>query len=254
MDINKKMMMRSAIGILIVLIAVSVSISCRQGNNDEDKSTVKPRTVKKYRDDGTLLSITQVNVDNFAHGIKVNYYDDGKTVHSKVTYSNGRKDGPAIWYYMNGQIFEHTGFENNLRAGLTKKYYKSGALMAEYYYDQDQIQPGLKEYTEQGALITGYPDVRIREINKLASANKLILEISTSNNDRNVRYYKLVKANDRQMEKSYLDSENGICQMEFYIYPGNVLNKTIEFYVEVPTSLGNKYIIKKNYNIDAMNL
>ena len=60
--------------------------------------------------------------------------------------------------------------------------------------------------------------------------------------------------NDMQNARSYIDSKKGVCRMEFFIYPGNVLNKKIEFYAEVPTELGNYRISKESYTLNAMNL
>jgi len=246
--------MRCKSFLLFALVTAFAFTACDSGNKESDKTEKKSNYIRKYRDDGTLLSVTSVNKEKYAHGVKVNYYEDGKAVHSKVTYNNGRKDGPAIWYYKNGQVFEHTGFKENMRHGVTRKYYKSGKLMAEYTYDYDQVMPGLKEYTEEGDPITDYPDIRVREIDKLKSDNKLVLEISTSDNTRNTRFYQLVKINEMQSGRSYLDSKNGICQLEFYVHPGNVLIKTVEFYAEIPTSLGNFYIVKKQHDINVMNL
>ena len=242
------------IRILLSFILIASVISSCSNKGDSESAEKRPQYIKKYRDDGTLSSVATVNEEKYAHGVKVNYYSDGKTVHSKVTYDNGRKTGPAIWYYKNGQIFEHTGFNNNIKQGLTKKYYKSGKLMAEFNYDKDMITPGLKEYTEAGALITDYPKVKVREIDQLASENKIILEISTAYNGKNTKYYQLEKLNDMQNARSYIDSKKGVCRMEFFIYPGNVLNKKIEFYAEVPTDLGNYRISKESYVLNAMNL
>ena len=243
-----KIFLPGLLGILTVLI-----VSCGSGNNNPS-GVDKPKYIKKYRDDGTLRSVTTVNEENYAHGLKVNYYDDGKTVHSKITFDNGRKHGPAIWYYKNGQVFEHTGFQNNLREGLTKKYYKSGKLMAEYSYEKDLVMPGLKEYTEDGTLITDYPGINIRQIDKLKTENMIILEISSDDKRRNVKYYQLVKLNELQYGRSYIDSNRGVARLEYYVHGGNVLNKTIEFYAEIPTELGNYLVIKKTYPINVMNL
>ncbi|MBN2697551.1 MAG: hypothetical protein JXR52_01890 [Bacteroidales bacterium] len=246
--------MKYRILILSALMAGFLFGGCNQGPEKKDEKEAKSKYIRKYRDDGTLLSITSVNQDSYAHGLKVNYYEDGKNVHSKVTYNNGRKEGPAIWYYKNGQVFEHTGFKENMREGLTRKYYKSGVLMAEYTYEADQIMPGLKEYTEQGELITDYPEIRIREINRLRQENKIILEISASNKSSRTKYFQLVKINERQSERSYLDAKDGVCRMEFYVHPGNVLNRTVEFFAEIPTDLGNSLVVSKSYNINVMNL
>jgi len=140
---------------LILVILASGSISCTTGGNDtatadgDDQSKI----VKRRRDDGTLTSVNPVDEDDYVHGVKVNFYEDGKTVHSKVSYDHGRKHGPAIWYYKNGQVYEHTNFHYGRKQGLTKRYYDSGELMEEFSYQQGDELPGKIKYNKAGQLI-----------------------------------------------------------------------------------------------------
>lgn len=121
--------------------------------NTQDDDT--PKMVKKRRDDGTLSSVNPVDEDGYVHGVKVNYYEDGKTIHSKVSYDHGRKHGPALWYYKNGQVHEHTNFHYGKKKGLTKKYYQTGELMEELTYELGEVVPGSqKKYNRDGSLKT----------------------------------------------------------------------------------------------------
>jgi len=114
----------------------------------------KPSVVKKRREDGTLSSINPVDEDGYVHGVKVVFYDDGRTVHSKVTYEHGRKHGPAIWFFKSGKIYEHTNYYYNRKNGITKRYYETGQLMEEVTYDAGEKLPGKKKYNKEGELIT----------------------------------------------------------------------------------------------------
>lgn len=131
-------------------------LSCGSGSNGADNSQKKDQSelVKKRREDGTLSSVNPVDEDGYVHGVKVNYYEDGKTVHSKVSYEHGRKHGPAIWYFKNGQIYEHTTFNYGRKQGLTKRYYDSGVLMEEITYEMGEEVPGTKKYNKRGELIS----------------------------------------------------------------------------------------------------
>lgn len=134
---------------------LSALLSCRSGPEPgaQEKGTDETKTVQRFRDDGTLSSVNPVNDQGFVHGVKVNYYEDGRTVHSRVTYEHGRKHGPAIWYYKTGQIYEHTGFHYGKKAGLTKRYYPSGELMEEVTYEAGEELPGKKRFNRDGSLI-----------------------------------------------------------------------------------------------------
>jgi antitoxin component YwqK of YwqJK toxin-antitoxin module len=130
--------------------------SCRSGkeSGNEGPAGDEPEMVKRYRDDGTLSSVNPVDEDGYVDGVKVNYYEDGKSVHSKVTYEHGRKQGPAIWYYKTGEVYEHTGFKYGKKDGLTRRYYQSGELMEEMTFKDGEELPGKKRYRRDGTLIT----------------------------------------------------------------------------------------------------
>ena len=113
----------------------------------------QPKIVKKRREDGTLSSINPVDENGYVHGVKVNLYEDGLTVHSKITYEHGRKHGPAIWFFKNGKIYEHTNYYQNRKNGLTQRYYETGELYEEINYDSGEELPGKKKYTKEGKLI-----------------------------------------------------------------------------------------------------
>ncbi len=137
---------------MIILLTAGLS-GCGTGNKENQKPGKEDSSiVTKRRDDGTLSSVTPVDEEGYVHGVKTNYYEDGKTVHSKVTYNHGRKHGPALWYYKNGQVHEHTSFHFGRKQGLTKKYYDKGELMEELTYEQGEVQPGTKKYKRNGEL------------------------------------------------------------------------------------------------------
>jgi antitoxin component YwqK of YwqJK toxin-antitoxin module len=134
----------------LLMLVVGIS-SCGSDNKKEQKGQEETESlVRKYNDDGTLSSVNPVDEEGYVHGVKTNFYEDGKTIHSKVTYDHGRKHGPALWYYKNGQIHEHTSFYFGRKQGLTKKYYPTGELMEELSYEKGEVQPGGKKYKKSG--------------------------------------------------------------------------------------------------------
>jgi antitoxin component YwqK of YwqJK toxin-antitoxin module len=151
--------MRSLFYLLMISLIFALPGGCGNGKKKAETHVDKeqPELVRKYNDDGILLSISQVDEKGYVHGIKVNYYEDGKTIHSKVTYMHGRKEGPAIWYYKSGQIYEHTNFHYGRRQGVTRRYYEDGTLMEEVTYKQGEELPGKKVYNRDGELISVHP-------------------------------------------------------------------------------------------------
>lgn len=146
--------MRNGISYLLVMVFMMGAWACNSDSGDaSQEEEEKPRVVKKHREDGTLSSISPVDEEGMVHGVRVNLYEDGLTVHSKVTYEHGRKHGPAIWFFKNGKIYEHTMYYMNRKNGLTKRYYETGELYEEISYDAGKELPGKKKYTKEGKLI-----------------------------------------------------------------------------------------------------
>ncbi len=143
--------MKKTIRFFALLLLITGISSCTTDQKKGEKSQEEtPSLVRKYNDDGTASSITPVDEEGFIDGVKINYYEDGKTIHSKITYDHGRKHGPALWYYKNGQVYEHTSYYFGRKQGLTKKYYPTGELLEELTYEQGEVQPGGKKYNKQG--------------------------------------------------------------------------------------------------------
>jgi len=149
-----KSAMNNSISYLLAL-TILMGLGACHTNTESSSQEVEdqPKMVKKYREDGTLSSLSPVDEEGMVHGVRVNLYEDGVTVHSKVTYEHGRKHGPAMWFFKNGRIYEHTTYYQNRRHGPTKRYYETGELYEETEYDSGEELPGKKRYTKEGKLI-----------------------------------------------------------------------------------------------------
>jgi len=148
-------MKRTLKSLLILSLSVLI-VSCNQGKEASEQAADEntPKVVKKRRDDGTLSSINPVDENGYVHGVKVNFYEDGVTVHSKISYEHGRKHGPAIWFFKSGKIYEHTEFYQNRRNGVSRRYYETGELYEELTYEAGEELPGKKRYNKNGELIS----------------------------------------------------------------------------------------------------
>lgn len=235
-----------------LFLVLALSISCTHTTQKEedvaDADGIK--TVIKRRDDGTISSINQVVDGKLVHGVRTTYYGDGKTIYSKHTFNYGKKQGPANWYYTNGQIFKQTNFEDGERDGLTRVYYKNGTLSARFESERGIVLPGLKEYDIDGQLLTSYPGVEFREIDHLSSNNRVDLEVYCTKKRSGVKFY-LLKEEAGETSRVYLITKNDRALMQFYVKPGEALNKKIEILAEIPTELGNVLVRKYTYQLSV---
>jgi len=239
---------------LMLFLILLLNFSCTHSpdSNEGIPDVDKPETLVKRRDDGTVSSVNQVDENNRVNGIRVTYYGDGITIYSKQTFSHGRKEGPAIWYYMNGQVYKQSHFEEGKRQGLTRVYYKNGILSAEYKSDKGNVLPGLKEYNKDGTLITDYPDIKFREIEYLSTNNRVDLEISCSKKRSGVKFYMLNEKNG-ETSRVYLITENDSTVRRYYVQPGQTLHKKVNILAVIPTALGNLLAREYTYQLKISN-
>jgi hypothetical protein len=233
--------------VLFLCLLLSVSCSNSPDNKEETSREDKPEIVVRKRADGTISSVNQVDENNRVHGIRATYYGDGSTLYSKHTFSHGRKQGPAIWYYMNGQVYKESHFEQGKRQGLTRIYYKNGQLSGEYDSHEGNVLPGLKEYLEDGTLITSYPEIEFRENNLLDSKNRVDLQVFCTKKRSGVKFYVLNQAHG-ETSRVYLITENDSALLQYYVQPGKTLDKKVEILAEIPTELGN--VLAREYSYD----
>ena len=148
--------MKKHFTLLLIFCLSTLMISCNHGKEDatQPDEADSPQVVKKKREDGTLSSLNPLDEEGYIHGVRVNFYEDGLTVHSKVTYEHGRKQGPAIWFFKSGKIYEYTNYYQNRKNGVTKRYYETGELYQEITYDAGEELPGKKTYDKAGNLIS----------------------------------------------------------------------------------------------------
>jgi len=148
--------MRTILSLILILTVPVLIPACHHGKDtgQEQQEENSPRVVRKMNEHGILSSLNPVDEQGYVHGVKVNYYEDGVTVHSRVTYVHGRKHGPAIWYFKSGKIYEETNYYQNRKNGITRRYYETGELYEETTYDTGEELPGKKRYNKDGTLIT----------------------------------------------------------------------------------------------------
>jgi hypothetical protein len=254
MNLNKEAGIHHIQALLLLISIAFLAYHCSSGSGEmsQSASDANPHTVERKRIDGTRSSVNQVDEMGMVHGIRLTYYPDGKTVHTKLTFNHGIKHGPAIRYYHHGQVFEHTGYKDGKKHGLTRKYHKNGMLMAEFKYENGIVKPGLKEYDTDGTLVTSYPEIRFIESDQLTARNRLDVEMSCSVKGVGVKYY-LIERDKGKNNRTYLISENGKATLQFYIRPGESLNKTVEIEAEIPTDLGNILVQTLTYHLSMTN-
>jgi hypothetical protein len=206
----------------------------------------------RYRNDGTLLS-TVTYMDSIRHGIARNYYRDG-SVKLEMNYANGVKHGDAITYYESGDIYQVTQFVNGKREGIQKRYYPGNKLMAEIPFSNNKQVPGLKEYSEDGRLLTKDDRIVFRLVDKTAIENMFELHITMSDNSPHTRFYREIRYEDSDLNLTIdLLTEKGKTMLEFYVGRGQSYEERVFIIGKRQTRLGNIEIFEAQYNVAVKN-
>ena len=204
--------------------------------------------LRKYRDDGSLLSYTTY-VNRIKNGPAKKYYENGK-IQFEINYKDGKKNGIVKWYYENGKLYRESVYVNGKIDGIQKKYYESGKLMAEIPYKKGRVMPGLKEYTKSGKLKKFYPKLRIKPIDRLAFEDKYIIRLSLSPKAKKPKFFQVLKLpGESYTYLKELTLKNGTGELVYTVYKGGYVMEKVTFRVETKTSLGNMYVIEKKYNV-----
>jgi hypothetical protein len=209
---------------------------------------------RNYSRQGTLISEVYY-VDNVRHGPARNYYATTGKLNSSFEYVNGVKQGDEIYYYESGQKYRVSPFVNGKIEGLQKLYYENGDLLAEIPYKEGSPGLGLKEYNKDGTLVNDYPRLVIQKEDHLRDANKVLLLISLSNGDDDVKFYRGALAEGKYLHGKMLSlaTQNGITKLDYNIPPGAAISQKITISANYKTRHGNPLILSKTYDLQVLN-
>lgn len=217
------------------------------------KGNLRHGPTRNYDRNGILLS--EVNyVNNTREGMAKNFYPSGK-MNSSLIYKDGIKEGDEIWYYESEKPFRVTPYVKGVINGVQKYYYENGALKAEVPFKNGYPGTGLKEYNPDGSLITDYPKLVIKQTDHMANANKVILDVSLSD-DSEVKFYRGKLTDGKYLNDDLLEMamQYGLARADFNVAPGTAIDQTIIISAKVKTKRGTPLILTRAYRVKAVNI
>lgn len=243
---------------LLLIFTISLLIGCN-GKKPAGKEPViaadtvtVPDTgftgIKQYM--GGKYLIKEVTFKNgVRQGLMKAFYQTGQ-VRQTFWYENGVRQDSSIWYYLEGQKFRTTPYNNDTIDGIQRQYYRTGGLKAKIGYSKGLRTTFFEEYTKEGRIVRGYPDVVVKTTDeyKTRSAYKISLELSDKN--YGVRFYKG-------------DLINGLFDTA-HVKPINVVKGTgtillkksasagpgyVGVIAEILTDFGNNYLVYKKIEL-----
>jgi hypothetical protein len=122
-------------------------------------------------------------------GLTKTYYQSGK-LRQTFWYENDLRQDSSRWFYEQGELFRTTPYKNDTVDGIQIQYYRNGRLKAKMEYRKGLRTPFLEEYTPDGKLVTGYPDLIADTRDEYKSRGLYRISLSLSDKSTRVRYYR----------------------------------------------------------------
>jgi hypothetical protein len=184
-------------GSLFVILALLVFAGCngrRHAKNDSlsNNDTVNVADtgytgIKQYWS-GQIM-VKEVTFKNgVREGLMKSFYQTGE-VRQTFWYKNGLREDSAKWYYQQGEVFRSTPYLNDTVDGIQKQFYRNGRLKANLGYKKGLRTPYLEEFTMEGKLVSGYPQVVVNTQDEYKSKSVYKVALSLSDKSTRVKYY-----------------------------------------------------------------
>jgi hypothetical protein len=241
--------------ILCLCIAIML-FSCQNQSpqNSLAGETVNPDgsvTKRTFTADGKLFAEI-IKKDGKKNGLTKNFYGNSK-VSVQTNYKDDKKEGESIWYYTDGKVCQRTIYKNDVKDGIDRHYYKNGKPAAEIPYKNGEVEPGLREYSNEGILITNNsPSILVRPIDQMATQNKYVLQLRLSNKSEHVVFSRVYFEKDK---KSYqeIPTFKGVGNLVFNMYQGRSVQEKVILEASFETAYGNPYVTRLTYNLAIRN-
>ncbi len=185
-------------GLLLIIAAIIIIPGCngkgkqkRDSQSVNDTSTV-PDTgytgIKQYMS-GEIL-IKEVTFRNgIREGLMKSFYQTGN-LRQTFWYRNGLREDSAKWYYTEGQVFRSTPYKNDTIHGTQIQYYRNGKVKAKINYRKGLRIPEIEEFTMDGKLVTGYPDLVVSIADEYKTKGRYRVSLELSNKSYKVKFFR----------------------------------------------------------------
>jgi hypothetical protein len=180
--------MKISKSLVLLFLVISIIAGCNGKGKVKKESMAVSDTIsvsdtgytgiKKYMSRNVLVK--EVTFKNSVReGLMKSFYQTGE-VRQTFWYRNGLREDSAKWYYQEGQLFRSTPYKRDTVDGIQKQYYMSGRLKAKIGYSRGLRTTYLQEFTPEGKLIGGYPElvVNVRDDYKVKGIYRISLELS----------------------------------------------------------------------------
>ncbi len=174
------------------------------------------------------------------------FYDDGN-LYMEATFKDGRRNGKCTYFSKNGKPFSVYTYVNGNREGEGIKYWPNGKVVSISIFKNDKVQPGLKEFYQDGTPVIFNTKIVITEVDRIALERKYYLKISLSDPKIDAKYYVSVLSEKAPRVLLPKSGKTGIYNVP--IAGERFIMKKLVFDAEYQTSRGNTMRLQKSFNL-----
>lgn len=250
--------MRNFLFYSIFIVAALISATgCKGRTNAAKEPSVAEDTVSRsdtgYTGIKQFMSgkymVSEVTFENgIRQGLTKTFYKSGRLQRTYL-YKDGLRQDSSCWYYEEGQVFRVTPFINDTVEGIQKQFYRTGQIKAKMGYSKGLRTPFFQEFTREGRLVTGYPEIVVKTQDNYKTNAQYDITLSLTKKT-DVRFFRGEFTNglyDTSRLKKINTYENtGHLNLKKTVTPGKSYVGVIG---EVLTDFGNRILIYKKIDL-----
>jgi antitoxin component YwqK of YwqJK toxin-antitoxin module len=251
--------LRPAFMILITLMFIGCSgnrSSKKEAASEIDSTQVRDTGytgIKKYFSNDLLIK--EVTFKNGVREGEMKSFYQGGQVYQSFWYENGLREDSAKWYYLEGPVFRSTPFMHDTIHGTQIQYYRNGRIKAKINYIKGLRTPTIEEYTSDGKLVKGYPDISYNITDNYSSSGRVRVNLGLTDKSAKVKFYRgdLTGGVFDTARCSLIKTINGVGSLDFK-KSGTSQQESAGVIAEIITGFGNKYFAYKKIDLPYKDL
>jgi hypothetical protein len=250
--------MRIISGSIIMFFSILLVTGCngkggakKDSRSGNDTITV-PDTgftgISKYMN-GTRVAKEVTFKNGVKEGQMTTFYISGK-VRQTFWYKNGLRQDSSRWYFEEGQLFRTTPYKNDTIDGIQIQYYRTGRLKAKIGYSKGLRTPYIEEFTTEGKVVGGYPQLVINTNDQYKSKGIYRITLALSDKSARVRFY-LGDFSGGVFDTAHCEkikTINGVGNLDLR-KTGSPTKVSVGIIAEILTDFGNNLLVYKKIDM-----
>ena len=204
--------------------------------------------IKQYFSGNTLVK--EVTFRNGIRQGEMKSFYTTKQLRQSFWYENGLREDSAKWYYVEGPVFRATPYKRDTIHGIQQQYFKNGKIKARIGFEKGSRTFFFEEYTPDGKLISGYPDMTVSIKDDYKTSGTYSISLELSNKATKVKYFRgnFSKGVYDTAHCTPIKTVNGTGRL-ILKKSSSPTSQGVEVLAEILTNYGNNYLLVKKIGL-----